>query len=118
MLHSTKFLPYAFSENVPSSGKLALPELPKKDDYFEVRVPFAVNPYNFFVQPLQSQRELNMMMAELQQRYKSIEYSPLIAEQVIPGNIYASKHEDGNWYRYIHKAFSMFFLMIKYETDT
>ncbi|KAG5886984.1 hypothetical protein JTB14_024203 [Gonioctena quinquepunctata] len=87
------------SKNVPSGGKLKPPNIPEKQEYFEVHVPFAVNPYNFFVQPLESKSKLHQMMEGLQERYKEVMYSPLIVDQIIPGNIYASKFEDGNWYR-------------------
>ncbi|KAJ8954659.1 hypothetical protein NQ314_007059 [Rhamnusium bicolor] len=80
-------------------GTLQRPTLPKKGEYFEVHVPFAVNPYNFFVQPLESRTKLHRMMEQLQERYKDVLYSPLIVDQIEPGNIYASKHEDGYWYR-------------------
>lgn len=36
-------------ETVPSGGSLKKPDLPKMGDYFNVNIPFAVNPWNFFV---------------------------------------------------------------------
>ncbi|CAG9821429.1 unnamed protein product [Phaedon cochleariae] len=86
-------------KNVPSGGKLSPPIIPAKGELFEVHVPFAVNPYNFFVQPLESRQKLHRMMERLQERYKDVLYSPLLVDQIVPGNIYASKFEDGNWYR-------------------
>ncbi|CAH1996525.1 unnamed protein product [Acanthoscelides obtectus] len=85
--------------NVPSGGKLSCPALPEMGTYMMVHVPFAVNPYNFFVQPFESQDKLNKMMEKLQERYKDVVYSPLQIDQIIPGNIYASKFDDGHWYR-------------------
>lgn len=87
------------SKNVPSGGKLKCPLLPDTNKYFEVHVPFAVNPYNFFVQPLESRPKLHKLMEQLQVRYKNVAYSPLTIDDIIPGNIYASKYDDGNWYR-------------------
>nr|CAH7723418.1 unnamed protein product [Callosobruchus chinensis] len=87
------------NSNVPSGGKLSCPKLPEMGTYLMVRVPFAVNPYNFFVQPFESQEKLNSMMEKLQERYKDVLYSPLTIDQIIPGNIYASKYDDGHWYR-------------------
>ncbi|KAI4454865.1 tudor domain containing protein [Holotrichia oblita] len=39
------------NKNVPSTGILKSPTLPKVGEYFDVKVPTAVNPWNFFVQP-------------------------------------------------------------------
>ncbi|XP_057667390.1 tudor domain-containing protein 7 isoform X1 [Diorhabda carinulata] len=86
-------------KNVPSTGKLKCPPLPEINETFEVHVPFAVNPYNFFIQPLESRPKLHKMMQQLQERYKEVLYSPLTIDQITPGNIYASKFDDGNWYR-------------------
>lgn len=36
-------------DNIPSAGLLKPPPIPGVGDYFDVMVPFAVNPYNFFV---------------------------------------------------------------------
>ncbi|KAJ8958427.1 hypothetical protein NQ318_002213 [Aromia moschata] len=77
------------ANNVPSGGTLQRPPLPDKGDYFKVHIPFAVNPYNFFVQPLASRPQLNKMMEQLQHQYKNVLYSPLSVEQIVPGNIYA-----------------------------
>ncbi|XP_074027084.1 tudor domain-containing protein 7 tapas isoform X2 [Leptinotarsa decemlineata] len=87
------------NKNVPSGGKLKSPKIPEKQEYFEVHVSLAVSPYNFFVQPLESQSKLHQLMEQLQERYKEVLYSPLSTDQIIPGNIYASKFDDGNWYR-------------------
>nr|CAI5823977.1 unnamed protein product [Callosobruchus analis] len=87
------------NSNVPSGGKLSCPVLPEMGQYLMVHVPFAVNPYNFFVQPFESQNKLNSMMEKLQERYKDVLYSPLTIDQIVPGNIYASKFDDGHWYR-------------------
>ncbi|CAG9857481.1 unnamed protein product [Phyllotreta striolata] len=87
------------SKNVPSGGKLGAPPLPRQHECFEIHVPFAVNPYNFFVQPLESQQRLHELMERLQERYGTVLYSPLTIDEVAPGNIYASKFTDGNWYR-------------------
>uniref|UniRef100_A0A6P7FEB4 Tudor domain-containing protein 7-like isoform X2 n=1 Tax=Diabrotica virgifera virgifera TaxID=50390 RepID=A0A6P7FEB4_DIAVI len=87
------------SKNVPSGGQLACPPLPEKNAYFEIHIPFAVNPYNFFVQPLESLSKLNKMMEQLQETYKDVTYSPLTLDKIEPGNIYASRFDDGNWYR-------------------
>ncbi|XP_072387591.1 tudor domain-containing protein 7-like isoform X1 [Diabrotica undecimpunctata] len=87
------------SKHVPSGGQLECPPLPEKNTYFEIHVPFAVNPYNFFVQPLESLSKLNRMMEQLQDKYKHVTYSPLTLDQIQPGNIYASRFDDGNWYR-------------------
>ncbi|XP_028148499.1 tudor domain-containing protein 1-like [Diabrotica virgifera virgifera] len=39
------------------------------------------------------------MMEQLQKKYKDVTYSPLTLDQIEPGNIYASRFDDGNWYR-------------------
>ncbi|XP_018566265.1 tudor domain-containing protein 7 isoform X2 [Anoplophora glabripennis] len=94
-----KLTQFDSSKNVPSGGSLPKPPIPDKNEYFEVHIPFAVNPYNFFVQPFASRSKLYKMMKALQERYKDVTYSPLQIDQIVPGNIYASKHEDGFWYR-------------------
>lgn len=38
-----------FSDNIPSAGLLKPPPIPNVGDYFDVMIPCAVNPYNFFV---------------------------------------------------------------------
>ncbi|KAL3271551.1 hypothetical protein HHI36_022028 [Cryptolaemus montrouzieri] len=86
-------------ENVPSGGLLKSPPLPNKGKYFEVHIPFAVNPWNFFVQPYASRDKLNEMMTALQKRYNNATYSPLQINMILPGQIYATKHSDGIWYR-------------------
>lgn len=86
-------------ENVPSSGSLKAPDIPKIGEYFDVRIPFAVNPWNFVVQPYKSRKELNDMMARLQQAYTNVQYSPLHIEDIQPGTIYAVRYTDGKWYR-------------------
>lgn len=90
---------FFFLENVPSGGFLQRPALPSQNGYFEVHIPFAVNPWNFFIQPLATQRDLHKLMLKLQETYKDKLYSPLQKDDIIPGKIYASKHDDGNWYR-------------------
>ncbi|XP_066149149.1 tudor domain-containing protein 7A isoform X2 [Euwallacea fornicatus] len=88
------------SMNVPSSGSLKCPPLPKiGDEFFEVRVSVAVNPFNFFVQPLESFSKLNEMMTKLQRLYKDVEYGDLKVDDILPGDVYASKYTDGCWYR-------------------
>ncbi|XP_044261452.1 tudor domain-containing protein 7-like isoform X2 [Tribolium madens] len=87
------------NKNVPSGGSLRKPDLPKIGDYFNVNIPFAVNPWNFFVQPLDSFARLKSMMDEMQEHYKDIQFSPMALEDIVPGKIYASKHDDGQWYR-------------------
>ncbi|KAJ8916640.1 hypothetical protein NQ315_000285 [Exocentrus adspersus] len=94
-----KITQFETNKNVPSSGTLPRPNLPERGEYFEIHVPFAVNPYNFFVQPLESHKTLYKMMKALQERYKDVMYSPLQVDQIVPGNIYASKFDDGCWYR-------------------
>ncbi|KAF7287644.1 hypothetical protein GWI33_005992 [Rhynchophorus ferrugineus] len=89
----------SFAGNVPSAGYLKSPPLPDRGNYFEVCIPFAVNPYNFFVQPLKSKPQLDGMMEELQMCYKDVQYGKLNIDDILPGNIYASKHDDGFWYR-------------------
>ncbi|KAF2897167.1 hypothetical protein ILUMI_09011 [Ignelater luminosus] len=86
-------------KNVPSSGFLSCPPLPKVGNYLDVKIPFAVNPYNFFIQPYESHEKLKQVMIALQERYKDSQHSPLHIEDIQPGRIYASKHEDGVWYR-------------------
>lgn len=52
------------------------------------------------VQPYDWHEKLSKLMSTLQLRYgKSLHYSPLAITDVLPGRIYASKHEDGMWYR-------------------
>lgn len=75
------------------------PTIPNKNEMLEVHIPFAVNPWNFFIQPLETQRDLHQLMLKLQDTYKDKQYSPLQKDDIVPGKIYASKHEDGNWYR-------------------
>ncbi|XP_066258782.1 tudor domain-containing protein 7A isoform X1 [Euwallacea similis] len=90
------------SMNVPSSGSLKCPPLPKigsGDEFFEVHVSVAVNPFNFFVQPLESFSKLNEMMTKLQSLYKDVEYGDLKVDDILPGDVYASKYTDGCWYR-------------------
>ncbi|KAL1502595.1 hypothetical protein ABEB36_007716 [Hypothenemus hampei] len=86
---------------VPSTGSLKCPPLPKIGDnqFFQVYVTVAVNPFNFFIQPMASRLQLNEMMRKLQSIYQGVQYGNLKVEDVLPGNIYASKFEDGNWYR-------------------
>ncbi|KAF5301058.1 hypothetical protein FQA39_LY10877 [Lamprigera yunnana] len=105
-LHSTKIQKLVFlnqfedvSKNVPSTGLLMSPSIPTIGNYFDVRIPCAVHPHNFFVQPYHSQPDLNKLMTALQERYKDVQYSPLQISDVFPGKIYASKHDDGKWYR-------------------
>lgn len=59
----------------------------------------AVNPYNFFVQPLESLPQLEKLMDKLQELYKNVKYGNLKIEDVLPGHIYASTYTDGRWYR-------------------
>lgn len=110
-------------KTVPSGGTLPRPPLPDKGCYFKVRVSFAVNPWNFFVQPLDTQDQLQTLMTKLQARYKDVLYSPLQTEDIVPGEIYASKHEDGHWYRtsvmkVIHKgSISVFYCDFGYYSN-
>lgn len=94
-----KFKYFSSTGNVPSTGYLQSPPLPEKGTYFEVCIPFAVNPYNFFIQPLSSKPQLDQMMEDIQNQYRNTRYSNLKCEDILPGNIYASKHNDGFWYR-------------------
>ncbi|KAK9746736.1 OST-HTH/LOTUS domain [Popillia japonica] len=87
------------NKNVPSTGILKSPTLPKIGEYFDVKVPTAVNPWNFFVQPYECYNKLTKLMTSLQEAYRTTLYSPLQIDDVQPGNIYASKHKDGKWYR-------------------
>lgn len=87
------------SKNVPSTGSLTCPTLPELGNYFDVKIPCAVHPYNFFVQPYESQSRLNKLMVMLQERYKDVQYSPIQITDICPGKIYASRHKDGKWYR-------------------
>ncbi|XP_973071.2 tudor domain-containing protein 7 isoform X1 [Tribolium castaneum] len=111
------------SKNVPSGGSLRKPDLPKMGDYFNVNIPFAVNPWNFFVQPLDSFARLKALMNEMQEHYKDTHFSPMPLEEIIPGKIYASKHEDGQWYRtnvlkVIHEgSISVFYCDFGYYTN-
>ncbi|XP_018321654.1 tudor domain-containing protein 7 isoform X2 [Agrilus planipennis] len=89
----------SLNKNVPSSGSLKCPPLPEIGNYFDVKVPCAVNPWNFFVQPYDSREKLNKLMFDLQDRYADQQFSTLCIENVYPGGIYASKHDDGLWYR-------------------
>lgn len=84
---------------MPSSGCLKSPTIPKVGEYFDVRIPFAVNPWNFFVQPYSHSKQLNELMTKLQKRYVNVQYSPLQIDDIQHGKIYASKHIDGKWYR-------------------
>ncbi|XP_017780173.1 PREDICTED: tudor domain-containing protein 7B isoform X2 [Nicrophorus vespilloides] len=87
-------------KGVPSSGNLKSPPLPMIGKYYDIRVPTAVNPWNFFVQPHDSTESLNKLMTKLQIACKDIHYGSLRLEDVIPGKIYASKYGgDGKWYR-------------------
>nr|XP_022902802.1 tudor domain-containing protein 7 isoform X1 [Onthophagus taurus] len=83
----------------PSSGNLMEPVLPKLDEFFDVQIPTAVNPWNFFVQPYSSKLKLDEMMQNIQAEYEKANFSPLQLDDVNPGKIYASKFEDGKWYR-------------------
>ncbi|GJQ79843.1 hypothetical protein Trydic_g23305 [Trypoxylus dichotomus] len=87
------------NKNVPSTGILKSPTLPKIGAYFDVKIPTAVNPWNFFVQPYECYSKLTKLMTALQEAYKQVIHSPLQIEDIQPGKIYASKHEDGKWYR-------------------
>lgn len=51
------------------------------------------------VQPYATHDKLSKLMSALQERYKDVVYSPLQIDDIKPGKIYASKHEDGWWYR-------------------
>lgn len=44
-------------------------------------------------------RDLDRLMQRLQETYADVMHSPLSIEDVKPGGIYASRHEDGSWYR-------------------
>ncbi|XP_063926404.1 tudor domain-containing protein 7 isoform X2 [Zophobas morio] len=111
------------TKTVPSGGSLKKPDLPKMGDYFNVNIPFAVNPWNFFVQPLDSFNELTALMADMQEYYKDLQFSPVPIEDIVPGKIYASKHEDGKWYRtsvlkVIHSgSISVFYCDFGYYTN-
>lgn len=111
-----EFLTVFIAEIVPSGGSLRKPDLPEKGQYFNVNIPFSVNPWNFFVsfvfffclncliwflkvQPLETLEELTQLMKDMQEWYKDYQFSPLQIHDIIPGKIYASKHEDGLWYR-------------------
>ncbi|KAK9876258.1 hypothetical protein WA026_012557 [Henosepilachna vigintioctopunctata] len=87
------------NDNVPSGGFLLRPELPARGEYFEVNIPFAVNPWNFFVQPYISENKLNQLMDALQKRYMNATFTPLQIDMILPGQIYATKHTDGILYR-------------------
>ncbi|XP_060532697.1 tudor domain-containing protein 7A-like isoform X2 [Cylas formicarius] len=87
------------SKCVPSAGTLAAPALTQVGELFEVHIPIAVNPYNFFIQPLASKNQLDEMMVKLQKKYNSAKHARLSAEEIVPGQIYASRHEDDVWYR-------------------
>lgn len=51
------------------------------------------------VQPYECYNKLTKLMTSLQEAYRTTLYSPLQIDDVQPGNIYASKHKDGKWYR-------------------
>ena len=87
------------SKNVPSTGSLSSPKIPEIGNYFDVKVPSAVHPHNFFVQPYESQKKLNQLMLDLQECYKDIQKSPVQMSDIVAGKIYASKHTDNKWYR-------------------
>lgn len=88
------------TRNVPSGGSLVRPAVPCKGEFFPVKIPYSVNPWNFFVQPYESQPRLDNMMQKMQEYYNGLEDLDYPAvETVMPGNIYATKHEDGIWYR-------------------
>lgn len=81
---------------------MATPELPAPNSFLDVRIPFAVSPWNFFVQPYRSASELSRLMERLQTRYGgggTGPVQPVHMDDVVPGKIYASRHEDGVWYR-------------------
>ncbi|KAF5284655.1 hypothetical protein FQR65_LT13486 [Abscondita terminalis] len=86
-------------KNMPSTGTLTCPKFPELGNYFDVKIPCAVHPFNFFVQPYESRQQLNNLMHALQERYKDIRYSPISISDVSPGKIYTSRHKDGKWYR-------------------
>ncbi|CAH1132782.1 unnamed protein product [Ceutorhynchus assimilis] len=94
--HKFKFL--VGTAPVPSTGSLKCPPL-KVNAFFEVKVVMAVSPYNFIVQPHEFELQLNTMMERLQEKCEKAEYGKIKVEDIVPGNIYASKHEDGIWYR-------------------
>lgn len=89
------------SKNSPSSGELKTPDIPVIGSFFDVNVPNAVSPWNFFIQPWQSNLKLEKLMESLQQRYnKDAQYSPLSMDDIIPGKVYAARHPESEvWHR-------------------
>ncbi|GLV35884.1 tapas [Carabus blaptoides fortunei] len=87
------------SEPVPSTGELPTPELPAPNSFLDVRIPSAVSPWNFFVQPYHTACDLSHLMEKLQARYNTQATTPVNMEDVVPGRIYASRRKDGIWYR-------------------
>jgi hypothetical protein len=60
-------------------------------------------PYFVFqVQPLDSFNHLTALMQDMQENYKEMQFSPMQIDDIVPGKIYASKHEDGLWYRSVN----------------
>lgn len=61
-------------------------------------MPFAVNPWNFVVQPLNYQEQLKQLMEQLQEHCATKSLTDHVnMEDVVVGRIYASKHDDGLW---------------------
>lgn len=89
------------SKNSPSSGELKTPEIPSIGSFFDVNVPTAVSPLNFFIQPWKSNFKLEKLMESLQHHYNNeAQYSPLSLDDIIPGKVYASRHPaSGVWHR-------------------
>lgn len=112
-------VPYSaiISDNLPSAGLLKSPPIPQVGEYFDVIIPSAVSPYNFFVrftitfsnktltrpqfqvQPFESKDKLDRLMTALQERYNNSPCTPPQIEDIQPGKIYVSKHVDNLWYR-------------------
>lgn len=58
---------------------------------------------------MDSFNELTALMADMQEYYKDLQFSPVPIEDIVPGKIYASKHEDGKWYRLVISLEKSFF---------
>jgi hypothetical protein len=75
------------------------------------------------VQPLDSFNHLTALMQDMQENYKEMQFSPMQIDDIVPGKIYASKHEDGLWYRtsvlkVIHSgSISVFYCDFGYYTN-
>ncbi|KAL1493247.1 hypothetical protein ABEB36_011337 [Hypothenemus hampei] len=89
------------SLKIPSTRSLKYPQMPSLEDgqCFLFEVTMARNPFDFFVKPLESRKNLIEMMEKLQTYCKRVKYEGMQIQNVLPENIYASKFKDGNWYR-------------------